>query len=37
MIEQKNESILKKLFPLGLFLALVIYLLLSDPNTVRPY
>jgi hypothetical protein len=37
MINEKNESMLKALFPLALFLMLVIYLLISDPNTIGPY
>ncbi len=37
MIEQKDESSLKALFPLALFLVLVVYLLLSDTNTVGPF
>lgn len=37
MLNEKNESMLKALFPLALFLILVIYLLTSDPSTIGPY
>jgi hypothetical protein len=37
MIQEKSDSILKALVPAALFLALVIYLLTSDPNTIGPY
>lgn len=37
MINDKNESFLKTLVPLALFVMLVIYLLSSDPNTIGPY
>jgi hypothetical protein len=37
MINEKTESMLKALVPLTLFLMLVIYLLISDPNTIGPY
>ena len=37
MINEKNESFLKMLVPLALFLMLVIYLLASDPTKVGPF
>ena len=37
MINEKNESYLKTLVPLALFLMLVIYLLISDLDKAGPY
>lgn len=37
MINEKDNSMLKALLPLTLFLLLVIYLIISDPNTVGPF
>lgn len=36
MMNESKESMLKALLPLVLFLMLVIYLLISDPNTIGP-
>lgn len=36
MINEKESSMIKTLLPLALFLVLVIYLLISDPNTIGP-
>jgi hypothetical protein len=37
MINQKENSMIKALLPLALFLLLVIYLIISDPATIGPY
>jgi hypothetical protein len=35
MINEKENSMIKALLPLALFL--VIYLIISDPNTIEPF
>lgn len=36
MMNEKEYSMIKTLLPLALFLLLVIYLIISDPNRVGP-
>jgi hypothetical protein len=37
MINEKDSSMVKALLPVALFLLLVIYLIISDPNTIGPF
>ena len=37
MINEKDSSTVKTLLPVALFLLLVIYLIISDPNTIGPF